>query len=94
MLRDGLEGPCDNLIVDELTEEDLELCEVFCQKANVTECAKVMNGTDEDGNEIWEDEPGKQFNRKNFGLCFGLKNGLRLRFDSETCLNYPFLNIF
>ena len=28
------------------------------------------------------------------GLSFGLKNGLRFRFDSETCLNYPFLNIF
>ena len=25
---------------------------------------------------------------------FGLKNGLRFRFDSETCLNYPFLNVF
>ena len=25
---------------------------------------------------------------------FGLKNGLRFRFDSETCLKYPFLDIF
>ena len=37
---------------------------------------------------------GMQFNRKTIGLSFGLKNGLRFRFDSETCLNYPFLNIF
>ena len=29
-----------------------------------------------------------------FGLSFGLKNGLRFHFDSETCLNYKFLNIF
>ena len=56
-IRNGLEGPCDNLVVEELTEEDLELCEVVCQPANVTECAKVMNGTDEEGNEIWEDDP-------------------------------------
>ena len=56
-VRTGLEGPCDNLVVEELTEEDLELCEVVCQPANVTECAKVMNGTDEEGNEIWEDDP-------------------------------------
>ena len=32
--------------------------------------------------------PGAQLNRKNFGLSFGLKNGLRFHFDSETCLNY------
>ena len=38
--------------------------------------------------------PGAQFNRKNFGLSFGLKNGLRFRFHSATCLNYPFRNIF
>ena len=37
---------------------------------------------------------GRRFNRTNFGLSFGLKNGLRFRFDSETCPNYPFLNIF
>ena len=37
---------------------------------------------------------GRQFNRKHFGLSFGSKNGLRFHFDSETCLNYPFLNIF
>ena len=38
---------------------------------------------------------GGQFNRKYFGLSFGLKNGLIFSFDSdETCLNYPFLNIF
>ena len=27
-------------------------------------------------------------------LSFGLKNRLRFHFDSETCLNCPFLNIF
>ena len=52
-----MEGPCDNLIVEELTEEDLETCEVVCQPANVTECAKLVSGSDEDGNEIWEDDP-------------------------------------
>ena len=52
-----MEGPCDNLIVEELTEEDLETCEVVCQPANVTECAKFVNGTDKEGNEIWEDDP-------------------------------------
>ena len=58
VLRTGLEGPCDNLVVDELSEEDTELCEVVCQPANVTECAKVMNRTDEEGNEIWNwEEP-------------------------------------
>ena len=31
---------------------------------------------------------------KKFGLSFGMKNGLRFHFDSETCLNYLFLNIF
>ena len=36
---------------------------------------------------------GTQFNRKTFVLSFGLKNGLRFRFDYEACLNYPFLNI-
>ena len=38
--------------------------------------------------------PGGQFNRNIFGFSFGLKNRLRFRFDSETCLNYPFMNIF
>ena len=39
---------------------------------------------------------GTQFNRNIFGLNFGLKSGLRRgsSFDSATCLNYPFLNIF
>ena len=37
---------------------------------------------------------GDQTNRNNFGLSFGLKKGLRFHFDSDTCLNYPFLNIF
>ena len=52
-----MEGPCDNLIVEELTEEDFETCEVVCQPANVTECAKFVNGSDDEGNEIWEDDP-------------------------------------
>ena len=56
VVRTGLEGPCDDLVADELTEEDLEVCEVVCQPAVVKECAKVLNGTDEDGNEIWEDD--------------------------------------
>ena len=34
---------------------------------------------------------GRRFNRKTIGLSFGLKNGSRFRFDSETCLNYTFL---
>ena len=38
--------------------------------------------------------PGRQFNRSNFCLSFGLKNGLRFYFHTEMCLNYPFLNIF
>ena len=29
-----------------------------------------------------------------FWFGFGLKNGSRFRFDSETCLNYPILNVF
>ena len=29
---------------------------------------------------------GTQFNRKQFGLSFGLKNGLKFHFDSVTCL--------
>ena len=37
---------------------------------------------------------GTQFNRNIFGLSFGLKNRLRFHFDSETCLNYSFMNIF
>ena len=37
---------------------------------------------------------GRQFNSKKYGLSFGLKNGLRFSFDSVTCLNYPFLNMF
>ena len=32
-------------------------------------------------------EAGRRFNRKQFGLSFGLKNGLRFNFDSVTCLN-------
>ena len=39
-------------------------------------------------------DAGRRFNRKKIGLSFGLKNGLRFNFHSETCLNYPFLNIF
>ena len=35
-----------------------------------------------------------EFNRNYICLIFGLKNGLRFHFDSETCLNDPFLNIF
>ena len=57
MVQTGLEGPCDDLVADELTDEDLEVCEVVCLPAMVKECAKVLNGTDEEGNEIWEDDP-------------------------------------
>ena len=35
---------------------------------------------------------GRRFDRKKFDLSFGLKNGFRFHFDSETCLNCPFLN--
>ena len=38
--------------------------------------------------------PGSQFSRNKFGLSFGFKNRLRLHFDSERCLNYPFWNGF
>ena len=33
-------------------------------------------------------------NSKVSGLSFGLKNGSRFHFDSETCLNDLFLNVF
>ena len=49
---------CADLSVDEVTEEDLEICEVVCKPAKVKECAKVTSGeTDEDGLQIWEDDP-------------------------------------
>ena len=32
---------CADLGIDELTEEDLEICEVVCQPSKVQECAKV-----------------------------------------------------
>ena len=57
VVRGGLEGPCDNLDANEITEENLEKCEVVCQPSNITECAKVMIRTDEEGKEIWEDDP-------------------------------------
>ena len=38
--------------------------------------------------------PGRRFNRNFFCLSFGLKNCFKFHFDSETCLNYLFLNIF
>ena len=56
---------------------------------------------DADGEEVDEEGPpvgeaegdaGGQFNRKNFDLSFGLKNGLRFHFDSDTCVNYQVLN--
>ena len=56
VVRTGLEGPCDDLVAEELTDEDLEVCEVVCLPAMVKECAKVLNGTDEEGNEVWEDD--------------------------------------
>ena len=34
--------------------------------------------------------PWEVIQEKHFGLSFGLKNGLRFHFDSETCLNYLF----
>ena len=37
---------------------------------------------------------GTQFNRKKFGLSFGLKNGLRFHFNFVTCLNYPLFEHF
>ena len=37
---------------------------------------------------------GRRFSRKFFVSSFGLKNRLRFRFDSETCLNYPFMSFF
>ena len=42
----------------------------------------------------WACGSGRQLNRTFFGLSFGLKNGLSFHFDSETCLNQPFLNFF
>ena len=38
--------------------------------------------------------PGTQFNKKNFGLSFDLKNSLRFHFDSDTCLNYRLNDFF
>ena len=38
-------------------------------------------------------DSGRQFNSKKFALSFGLKNGLRFHFDSETCLNFSVGNI-
>ena len=44
--------------MEDVTEEDLELCEVVCQPTKVKECAKISNGeTDEDGLQIWRDDP-------------------------------------
>ena len=60
---------------------------------NVLSCGGQL-APDRGGCVVYNKETGRQFSRKNFGLSFGLKNGLRSRFDSETCLNYPFLNIF
>ena len=37
---------------------------------------------------------GRRFNGNSFGLSFVSKNGLRFHFDSETCLNHLFLNVF
>ena len=37
---------------------------------------------------------GWQFNRKIIDLSFSSKNGLRVHFDSVSCLNYQILNIF
>ena len=31
---------------------------------------------------------------KKYVFRFGLRNGLRFQFDSDTCINYPFANIF
>ena len=58
---------------------------------------QVVVGAPRDGNGVRGrlSTTGKRFNRKTiFGLSFGLKNGWRFHFNSETCLNYPFLNIF
>ena len=33
-----------------------------------------------------------EFNRKKMCFSFGLKSGLRINFDSVTCLKFPFLN--
>merc|ERR1712241_620959 len=48
---------CADLEVDELTEEDLEICEVVCQPSKVEKCAKITNGTlDDNGLEVWVDD--------------------------------------
>ena len=39
-------------------------------------------------------QPGRRFSSKKILLKFWLENGLRFHFDSETCMNCPFLNIF
>ena len=54
-------------------------------------CPACSSSSDTNGRQSYRVRPGRQFNRKIFGLRFGLKNGLRFRFG---CLNYPFLNIF
>ena len=38
------------------------------------------------GGKLEHGHSGLQFNRKYFGLSFGMKNGLRSHFDSVTCL--------
>ena len=36
---------------------------------------------------------GTQFNRKYFDMSFGLKNGFRLHFDSDSCLEYSAIRL-
>ena len=67
-----------------------ELFPSVCLSAAAAEAARRRGGDGGIGTEEErrreDDETGRQFNRKNVGLSFGLKNGLRFHFDSETSL--------
>ena len=63
--------------------------------------ASVNNGgdnaaKDKDGDKQQQAvfDQGPNSIEKKISLSFGLKNGLTVHFDSETCINYQFLNIF
>ena len=61
-------------------------------KAKERDDAKALFKTRKGKDQLKEIREAIRFDRKHVGLSFGLKKGLRFRFDSR--LNYPFLNIF
>ena len=89
-------SPKCELLVDENKENDDPWNECrFCALGDVdmTEVKDPSSVGLLDPDHVVKVEPGRQHNRRIFGLSFGLKNGLRVRFNSETCLNNQFLNI-